>query len=64
METPLQVTERNRIRCRSCDDVIESTYRHDWKQCKCGRVFVDGGKDYQRRGYPGGRPEDHYEEMP
>lgn len=41
---------RNRARCRQCGDVIESKYRHDWKSCSCGAIFVDGGKDYQHRG--------------
>lgn len=40
----------NRIRCKKCGDVIESTYRHDFKDCKCGAVAVDGGTDYLRRG--------------
>ena len=39
----------NKIRCKKCGEVIESTYRHDFKYCKCGRVAVDGGKDYLRR---------------
>ena len=39
------------IRCNHCGDVIESTYRHDYKTCKCGRVAVDGGHDYLRRGF-------------
>lgn len=39
----------NKIRCKKCGDVIESTYRHDFKDCKCGAVSVDGGKDYLRR---------------
>ena len=32
-------------------EVIESTYRHDYKTCRCGRVSVDGGHDYLRRCY-------------
>lgn len=40
----------NRARCRSCGDVIESKYRHDFVQCSCGESFVDGGLDYLRRG--------------
>jgi hypothetical protein len=40
----------NRARCRKCSDIIESVYRHDFKFCKCGNMFVDGGKDYLRRG--------------
>lgn len=39
----------NKIRCKKCGDVIESTHRHDFKFCKCGAVAVDGGKDYLRR---------------
>ena len=41
---------RNAIRCNHCGDVIESTYRHDYRTCRCGCVFVDGGQDYLRRG--------------
>lgn len=41
----------NKIQCNHCLDIIESTYRHDFKQCSCGKVFVDGGKDYLRRGF-------------
>ena len=49
----------NKIKCKKCGDVIESTYRHDFKFCKCGAVAVDGGKDYLRRiGY-----EEDYEEF-
>jgi hypothetical protein len=42
---------RNAAKCLDCGDVIESTYRHDWRQCKCGHIFVDGGFDYVRHGY-------------
>lgn len=42
---------RNMIRCNTCGDTIESTSRHDFKYCKCGRVFVDSGHDYLCRGY-------------
>jgi hypothetical protein len=41
----------NKIRCTHCGDVIESTSVHDFKWCKCHRVFVDGGHDYLRRGF-------------
>ena len=40
---------RHRIKCKQCDEIIESTRRHDFKFCKCGAVAVDGGKDYLRR---------------
>ena len=40
----------NKIRCRKCGEVIESKSVHDFKYCKCGAVFVDGGREYLRRG--------------
>lgn len=40
---------RNKIKCKKCGDVIESTYTHDFRRCGCGSVAVDGGKDYLRR---------------
>lgn len=39
-----------KIQCTVCGDVIESTHRHDFKWCKCGSVFVDGGREYLRAG--------------
>ena len=39
----------NKIQCKFCNDIIESTHRHDFKFCKCGRVAVDGGHDYLKR---------------
>lgn len=41
---------RNAVQCLSCNDVIESTHRHDFKYCSCQNVFVDGGLSYIRRG--------------
>lgn len=43
--------KRNAIRCIECRDEIESTHRHDFRSCRCGAVFVDGGKSYLRRGH-------------
>ena len=40
----------NKAQCRQCGDIIESKHRHDFVTCKCGAIFVDGGKDYVRRG--------------
>lgn len=42
---------RNAARCNHCGAVIESKYRHDFKKCSCGRIAVDGGHDYLRRGF-------------
>jgi hypothetical protein len=33
-----------------CGEEIESKHRHDFVMCKCENLFVDGGKDYLRRG--------------
>lgn len=60
----MDTTKRNRIKCKHCDDIIESFSVYDFKYCKCGKVFVDGGRKYLRHGYPDGKPEDHYEELP
>jgi hypothetical protein len=39
------------IRCTLCDTELFSWFRHDFKYCKCGACFVDGGFDYLRAGY-------------
>jgi hypothetical protein len=41
---------KNRARCKKCNDIIESKFRHDFVSCKCGAIFVDGGHDYFRYG--------------
>lgn len=41
---------RNRAQCFKCFDIIESKDRHDFVYCKCGAIFIDGGKDYVRSG--------------
>jgi len=41
----------NKIQCIHCKDIIESTHRHDYVTCSCGRVSADGGKDYLKRTY-------------
>jgi hypothetical protein len=41
---------KNKAQCKICEDIIESTHVHDFRECKCGAIFVDGGKDYLRRG--------------
>ena len=32
-----------------CGDIIESTHGHDFRSCKCGKIYVDGGRAYLRR---------------
>ncbi len=38
------------VECPKCADVIWSRSTHDFKYCKCGAVYVDGGRDYLKRG--------------
>jgi len=40
---------QNQIRCLKCKDEPYSTDRHDFVECSCGAVAVDGGLDYLRR---------------
>lgn len=42
--------KHNRCKCLLCNQIIESKHRHDFVYCECGNVYVDGGKDYLRRG--------------
>lgn len=39
----------NAAHCQSCNSVIRSTHRHDFRSCECGRLSVDGGTWYLRR---------------
>jgi len=41
---------RNAAKCNKCGDVIQSTHRHDFVECECGSIFVDGGNEYMRAG--------------
>ena len=41
----------NQIRCNHCLEQIFSASRHDMKYCTCGKVMVDGGQAYLRRGF-------------
>ena len=40
----------NMGRCKLCGDVLVSLSLHDFKSCKCGKSFLDGGNDYIRAG--------------
>jgi len=31
------------VRCNNCGDVIYSRHRHDYRECSCASVAVDGG---------------------
>lgn len=53
----------NRIKCKHCNDIIESFDQHDFKWCKCGKVAVDGGLLYGKRLFPELPIEDHIEDL-
>jgi hypothetical protein len=55
--------KRNRIQCKHCHDIIESLYTHDFKNCKCGKIAVDGGLEYLTRTCPSGNYEEHIKEL-
>ena len=38
-----------KIKCLTCDKIVESKYRHELSFCDCGN-YIDGGKDYIRCG--------------
>lgn len=40
------------IRCGKCNSEVVSLYRHDFRYCRCGACFIDGGFDYTRIGWP------------
>ena len=44
----------NKAKCKFCGDIIESKHVHDYVVCKCGKISVDGGKYYLKRGFPSG----------
>lgn len=41
---------RNAAKCNKCGDVIQSVSRHDFVECKCKAIYVDGGNEYLRSG--------------
>lgn len=36
------------VHCHDCRDVIFSVNRHDFRSCTCGKVSIDGGKQYTK----------------
>ena len=46
----------NKVRCKKCNDVIESKHTHDFRRCRCGAIAIDGGTDYQRFTWGGDQP--------
>jgi hypothetical protein len=53
LDTPIkvvvsEVTAGKRWHVKCCDDIIQSTDRHDMVWCKCGKSAIDGGNEYTR----------------
>ena len=40
-----------KLHCLLCNDIIESKSVHDFVKCKCGKCYIDGGKEYTRIGF-------------
>ena len=40
---------QNQVKCLRCGDTPYSAHRHDFVECSCGAVAVDGGTNYLRR---------------
>lgn len=34
--------------CPTCNDIVYSRARHDFRPCSCGEIAVDGGFDYYK----------------
>lgn len=47
----------NSIECPRCHDVIWSRADHDFRECSCGEVYIDGGFSYTRVGWKIEKPE-------
>lgn len=45
------VIVENSAKCYKCDTIVKSLSRHDFQECSCGNIFVDGGYDYIRQGF-------------
>ena len=54
---------KNSAQCLRCGDILVSEHRHDFKQCSCGHLIVDGGLDYIRRAGTDIKELDEWEEI-
>jgi hypothetical protein len=41
---------RNRAKCKLCNEIIESFHQHDYIECKCKEISIDGGNHYLKAG--------------
>jgi hypothetical protein len=42
------------IHCKSCNEVLYSRAQHDFRECSCGYVNVNGGQHYFKYGHAPG----------
>ena len=54
---------KNSVRCLKCNEIIESKFRHDRVECRCGVMAIMGGRDYVHIIHPVGDPEELYEDL-
>lgn len=50
IDNPIVEGKTTGIECLICGDKIWSRHQHDFRRCKCGKCFVDGGRAYLRYG--------------
>jgi hypothetical protein len=50
-DSPYPQDRPNAARCLDCGVVLYSRFRHDYKECACPNLMVDGGSAYIRRGW-------------
>ena len=41
-------TQITGIVCKSCNTFVWSRHQHDFRYCPCGKVAIDGGRQYTR----------------
>lgn len=46
MQRIIDKIKTNKIKCKKCGDIIESTSVHDFKWCSCETVAVNGEHEY------------------
>ncbi len=52
METSIKnTTTVNAIECPDCGDVVYSRAHHDYRNCSCGGIAIDGGFEYSKISY-------------
>jgi tRNA(Ile2) C34 agmatinyltransferase TiaS len=41
----------NKAQCKLCGDTLESKYCGDFRECKCGEIWINGGIDRPKHFY-------------